>query len=162
MGSRMAASPVEEIKEKIDIVDFLRGYLTLSPAGKNFKAPCPFHKEKTPSFMISPERQSWHCFGCAKGGDIISFLMEYENLEFYDALKVLAEKAGVDIRVSGNRDFKNHDTLYVLLDAAKNFFKQELEKSPEIKEYVLSRGLKPETIQEFEVGFAPAGSDSLQ
>ncbi|HEY4499878.1 MAG TPA: DNA primase [Candidatus Paceibacterota bacterium] len=150
------------VKDKLDIVDFLKQYLKVTPAGKNFKALCPFHKEKTPSFMISTERQAWHCFGCSKGGDIIKFLMEYENLEFYDALKVLAEKAGVDIRVSGNRDFKNHDTLYVLLDAAKNFFKQELEKSPEIKEYALNRGLKPETIQEFEVGFAPAGSDSLQ
>lgn len=150
------------VKDKLDIVDFLKQYLKVTPAGKNFKALCPFHKEKTPSFMISTERQAWHCFGCSKGGDIIKFLMEYENLEFYDALKVLAEKAGVDIRVSGNRDFKNHDTLYVLLDAAKNFFKQELEKAPDIKAYALSRGLKPETIQEFEVGFAPAGSDSLQ
>ena len=77
----MSSDAAQLIKEKLDVVDFLRQYIELKPAGKNFKARCPFHKEKTPSFMISPERQSWHCFGaCNEGGDVIKFLMKYENL----------------------------------------------------------------------------------
>ena len=114
------------VKDKIDIVDFLRQYVELKPAGKNFKARCPFHKEKTPSFMVSPERQSWHCFGsCSEGGDIIKFLMKYENLEFYDALKILAEKAGVEIS-AGNRDFQANNNLYAVMNAAKDFYKGNL------------------------------------
>src|SRR3989337_79389 len=104
----MAGTTTELIKSKLDVVDFLRGYLNVQPAGKNFKAPCPFHKEKTPSFMVSPDRQSWHCFGCGEGGDVFTFLMKYENLEFYEALRVLAEKAGVELRSiarTGEREF---------------------------------------------------------
>ncbi|RME60924.1 hypothetical protein D6779_01180 [Candidatus Parcubacteria bacterium] len=88
----MTRSPAELIKEKLDIVAFLREYLELKPAGKNWKALCPFHKEKTPSFMVSPERQSWHCFGCGLGGDVFSFLERYEHIEFRDALRILAER----------------------------------------------------------------------
>ena len=80
------------IKERLDLVDFLRQHLALVPAGKNIKALCPFHKEKTPSFVISPERQVWHCFGCGAGGDLFEFVIKYENLEFFEALKILAEK----------------------------------------------------------------------
>ena len=92
----MTTSTTEAIKNKLDIVELLKGYISLQPAGKNFKARCPFHQEKTPSFMVSPERQSWHCFGCGIGGDIFSFVMRYENLEFAEAMKILAEKAGLE------------------------------------------------------------------
>ena len=149
------------VKDKIDIVDFLRQYVELKPAGKNFKARCPFHKEKTPSFMVSPERQSWHCFGsCSEGGDIIKFLMKYENLEFYDALKILAEKAGVEIS-AGNRDFQANNNLYAVMNAAKDFYKGNLTRSDLVKNYLKERGLKEETVQEFELGLAPDGSDIL-
>src|SRR3989338_11612786 len=100
------SSPAQEIKEKLDLVQFLRGYLSLHPAGKNFKTVCPFHREKTPSFMVSPERQGWHCFGCNIGGDIFTFLMKYENLEFYEALKILAEKAGIELKRTSPADYK--------------------------------------------------------
>jgi len=73
---------VSQIKERLDLIEFLKSYLTLSPAGKNFKGVCPFHKEKTPSFIASPDKQIWHCFGCGAGGDLIAFLMRYENIEF--------------------------------------------------------------------------------
>ena len=149
------------IKDKLDIVDFLKEYLKLSPAGKNYKALCPFHKEKTPSFMISPDRGVWHCFGCAAGGDIIKFLMLFENLEFYDALKILAEKAGIEMRTISNRDFHAHNNLYKVTEAAKDFFKKELIAAPAARQYLLDRGLKEETIQEFELGLAPASSDIL-
>lgn len=152
---------VQEIKDRIDIVDFLRNYLSLSPAGKNFKALCPFHKEKTPSFIVSAERQIWHCFGCNLGGDIIGFLMRYENLEFMEALKILAEKAGIDFKHSANFDQRQYAILYEINQAAKEFFKNNLNSFESVKNYLSERGLKKETIEEFEIGAALNASDAL-
>jgi len=157
----MTDSPVELIKEKIDIVDFISGYINLSRAGKNWKGLCPFHKEKTPSFMVSPERQTWHCFGCNLGGDIFTFLMKYENLEFGEALRVLAEKAGVELKKISPQEYKYVGLLYELNELAKKFFISELENNKKAFEYILSRGLKPETISDFEIGFAPNLNDGL-
>jgi len=158
----MTTSPIQEIKDRLDIVEFIRSYIPLTPAGKNFKALCPFHKEKTPSFMVSPERQTWHCFGsCNEGGDIFKFLMKYENLEFYEALKILAERAGVELRKISPADQKQFGILYEINEAAKKFFKKQLEQSPETLDYLKSRGLKKETIEEFEVGLAPDKFDEL-
>lgn len=157
----MSSDTAQLIKERLNVVDFLRQYMELKPAGKNFKALCPFHKEKTPSFIISPDRQSWHCFGsCSEGGDIIKFLMKYENLEFYDALRILAEKAGVEIS-AGNRDFQANNNLYVVMSAAKDFYKNQLASATAVKNYLKERGLKDETIREFEIGVASDGSDVL-
>src|SRR3989338_6167086 len=89
---------IELIKSKINIVDLIQEYLPLKKAGINFKANCPFHQEKSPSFMVSPERQIWHCFGCQKHGDCFTFLMEKEGLEFKDALEILAQRAGVTLK----------------------------------------------------------------
>lgn len=155
-------TPVEQIKEKLDIVEFIRSYIQLQPAGKNFKALCPFHKERTPSFSISPERQTWHCFGaCSEGGDIFKFLMKYENLEFHEALKILAEKAGVELKRVSPIDQKQFGVLYEINEAAKEFFKQNLKSSAEAKKYLDSRGLKQETVEEFELGLAPDKWDIL-
>ncbi|MEK7574585.1 MAG: DNA primase [Patescibacteria group bacterium] len=155
-------TPLEEIKEKIDIVDFIRSYIPVHPAGKNFKALCPFHQEKTPSFVISPERQIWHCFGsCGEGGDVIKFLMKYENLEFHEALRVLAEKAGIELKRLNLQDQKEFSILYELNEKAKNFFKEQLPKSPATLEYLKKRALLQSTIDEFEIGFAPAGGENL-
>ena len=153
---------VEDVKDKLDIVEVIRSYIAVLPAGRNFKACCPFHKEKTPSFMISPERRSWHCFGgCNEGGDMISFVMKYENIEFYDALKLLAERAGIDparLR-SGSSEYKKYDALYAAQEAAVAFFRANI--SEEIMAYALERGLTRETIAEFEIGYAPPSSDLL-
>ncbi|TSC60146.1 MAG: DNA primase [Parcubacteria group bacterium LiPW_15] len=157
----MTDGPAQTIKEKLDIVEFLRGYLPMIPAGKNLKARCPFHNEKTPSFMISPERQTWHCFGCGLGGDIFAFLMKYENMEFGEALKVLAEKAGVELKRADPREYKVFGLLYELQDAAKDFWKEQLKTAKIAKDYLNERGLTPETIEEFEIGFAPNDQDSL-
>lgn len=150
---------IQEIKEKIDLVDFLRSYLQLSPAGKNFKTSCPFHKEKTPSFIISPDRQIWHCFGCSKGGDAIRFLMFYENLEFFEALRILAEKAGIDFQKSAGGDQRRYNLLYEINKSAKDFFKKNF--TPEALNYLKNRGLTKNTIENFEIGFASAGPDEL-
>ncbi len=157
-------SPIQEIKERLDIVDFIRSYISLVPAGKNFKAPCPFHKEKTPSFMVSPERQTWHCFGaCSEGGDIFKFLMKYENLEFYEALKILAEKAGVELKKVSPAEHKQFGILYDINSAAKDFFIRQLIETTnsEALNYLKSRGLTQETINEFELGLSLADFDSL-
>ena len=157
----MAGSPVELIKEKLDIAEFLKGYLELRPAGKNFKALCPFHNEKTPSFMISPERQTWHCFGCSLGGDAFTFLMRYENLEFGEALRVLAERTGVELQRLNSADYKISGLLYDINQAAARYFAEELQKSDEAKKYLAGRGILKETMEEFELGWSPNAPDSL-
>src|SRR3990167_44054 len=95
------------IKEKINIVDLISEYLTLKKSGVNFKANCPFHQERTPSFVVSPEREIWHCFGCDKGGDIFKFIMEKENLSFLEALEILAQRAGVILKKTDKKRDSN-------------------------------------------------------
>ncbi len=154
-------SPIEEIKERLDIVDVLKGYVELRPAGRNFKAVCPFHAEKTPSLIVSPERQIWHCFGCNAGGDVIKFVSLFENLEFYEALRVLAEKAGVDLKRYTPAEEKQFGVLYEIQRAAADFFKDRLAASSKPLKYLEGRKLKTETIEEFELGFAPESFDAL-
>ncbi len=153
----------QDIKDKIDIVEFLRGYVELKPAGKNFKALCPFHKEKTPSFMVSPDRRTWHCFGsCSEGGDVIKFLMKYENIEFFEALKILAEKAGVELGRYAH-DQRQFDALYAINAAAAEFFETILnrEEAAPVLRYLRERGLSDETAKTFRLGLAPTSSDLL-
>lgn len=145
------------IKQKLNVADFLRSYLKLLPAGKNFKALCPFHQEKTPSFIVSPDRQTWHCFGCGEGGDIIKFVMRYENIEFPEALRLLAEKAGIPLRTLNPAQEREFGILYDINEATRVFFKEGLSKKIAAKEYLLKRGLAEETMNEFDVGYAPGG-----
>jgi DNA primase len=155
------ATPVELVKEKLDIVEFLKGHLALTPAGKNFKGLCPFHREKTPSFMVSPERQTWHCFGCSLGGDVFSFVMRYENVEFGEALRLLAERTGVELKRVSPAEYKLTGILYDLNMAAKEFFKEQLRNAKTTAAYLKERGLKEETIEEFEIGWAPSDQEAL-
>ena len=138
----------ELIKEKLSVADVLRDYLALIPAGKNFKALCPFHQEKTPSFIVSPERGMWHCFGCGEGGDIFKFVMRYENMEFPEALRFLAEKAGIELRTANPREQREFGVLYDLHESAKRFFEDQFAKEPDAKSYLAKRGLFSETISE--------------
>lgn len=154
-------SPIQTIKDKLDVVTFLKGYLELTPAGKNFKARCPFHNEKTPSFMVSPDRQSWRCFGCGIGGDVFSFIMKYENMEFGEALKVLAEKAGVELKRLQPQEYKAFGLLYELQEEAKKYFIEQLKGADLAKKYLSERGLTQETIDEFEIGWAPNEPEGL-
>lgn len=151
------AKEVDLIKEKLPVLDFVRGYVQLTPAGRSFKGLCPFHQEKTPSFIVSPDRQRWHCFGCAEGGDIITFVMKYENLEFPEALRFLAEKAGIQLRSLNPQHEREFGVLYDLNEEAKNFYAEALHKNIPAHEYIKSRGLTDETIKEFELGFSPGG-----
>ncbi len=148
---------VDRLKERLDVVDIIRGYLTLQPAGKNFKALCPFHPEKTPSFIVSPDRKSWHCFGCGAGGDTIAFVMRYENMEFPEALKFLADKVGLTLQSLNPAHEREFGVLYTLHEEARAFYEYALTESTEAKEYLKSRGLKGETAKLFGLGFAPGG-----
>lgn len=152
---------VEQIKSRLNIVDVVGSYLKLEKAGGNLKARCPFHNEKTPSFFISPARESFHCFGCNKGGDIFEFVKEIEGIEFFDALKILAEKAGVKLvnEDSGVRSEKGR--LIAALENAVRFYQKELAKTPQAIEYLKKRGLTEETISVFQIGFAPDSWRSL-
>jgi len=154
--------PVKEIKEKLDIVELVRSYMPLQAAGKNLKGLCPFHKEKTPSFIVSPDRQTWHCFGqCSEGGDIFSFVMKYENVEFYEALRMLAEKAGIELKSISPASQKEFGVLYDINVAAKDFFVQERAQNKNAQTYLLERGIQEETMTTFEIGFCPNAPDAL-
>jgi len=149
------SSVIEDIKSRLNIVDVASGYLKLEKAGGNFKACCPFHSERTPSFFISPSRQTYHCFGCNKGGDIISFVEEVEGLDFQGALKLLADKAGVTLtrEKAGAKD--ERDAIHSALLLATKFYEAVLPKFPDALTYIENRGLTSETIKNFHVGFAP-------
>lgn len=160
-------NPVEEIKRKIDIVDFIGSFITLKKTGRNFKAVCPFHQEKTPSFIISPERQIWHCFGaCQDGGDIIKFLMKWENITFFEALKELAEKAGIRLKHTQFEDsaWKQKERLMAINTISAEFFEYMLHKTKfgeKALSYLKDRGINPQIAKKFQIGYAPNSWDSL-
>ncbi len=160
-------SPVDEIKNKLDIVDVIGGYIKLQKAGRNYRASCPFHSEKTPSFMVSPERQSWHCFGCGKGGSIFDFIMEIEGVEFGDALRTLAQRAGVELKkldpVISAKLKTERTRLYEICDLSTRFFIKQLESKTgkNIQKYLSGRGIKAKTIKDWQIGYAPDQWNSL-
>ncbi|MBI2096768.1 MAG: DNA primase [Candidatus Sungbacteria bacterium] len=157
----MSDPVIQEIKSRLDIVPFVQGYVKLQRAGVNWKGLCPFHSEKTPSFIVSPSRQTWHCFGCSKGGDVFKFLMEVENLEFRDALKALAERAGVELRREDPRVRTERERMYAIMETAAKFFEAEIKKTPAVIDYLTRRGVKLETIEEFRIGYAQDSWDGL-
>ncbi|HTP56789.1 MAG TPA: DNA primase [Candidatus Paceibacterota bacterium] len=152
---------VEQIKERLDIVDVISGYLKLSKSGANYKARCPFHQEKTPSFFVSPERQSWHCFGCNKGGDMFSFVTETEGIEFIEALRILAARANVVLpeRTTGTGvAAKERQRLLEVAELSAKFFAKQLWHSnagAKALAYLRERGMTDRTIESWRLGWAP-------
>jgi DNA primase len=155
----------QAIKDRVDIVQLISEYMQLKKAGVNWKGNCPFHKEKTPSFMVHPEKQIWHCFGCGKGGDVFTFLEEMEGLEFSEALKLLADRAGVKIENFApeiNKSQKNR--ILEINEKAAYFFHHfllEMAAAQNARDYLNRRQLKQETIEEWNVGFIPEQWDLL-
>ncbi|HYE60126.1 MAG TPA: DNA primase [Candidatus Kapabacteria bacterium] len=159
------ATDVQAIKDKIDIVQFIGEYVELKPAGSNHKGRCPFHGEKTPSFMVHRDRQFWHCFGCGKGGDVFTFVQEMEGVEFIDALRILAEKAGIPLEsirtdITGSQRNRLKD---ILLEAARFFhhFFLQMPASQNARAYLSQRGLTSQTIDEWQIGYSPEQWDLL-
>lgn len=149
------SSAVEQIKARLSIVDVIGSYIKLERAGANYKAKCPFHNEKTPSFYVSPGRENYHCFGCDKGGDILTFVQDMEGVDFIGALKILAEKAGVKLENEDKYEKSEKGRTSALLTAAIEFYRIELVKNKNALNYLKDRGLKGETVTKFKIGFAP-------
>ena len=156
--------PSEEIKSKLDIVDVIRDYIPLKAAGVNFRACCPFHREKSPSFMVSPEKQIFHCFGCGKGGDVISFVKEIEGIEFIEALRLLAQRAGVTLQKMDPKVNSDRNKALDIIDLSRKYFHHILRTHPQAqaaRDYLKKRGLKEETIDEWQIGYSLEAWDGL-
>jgi len=160
----MSSEDVERIKDRLSIVEVVSQYVQLKKAGRNYTARCPFHKEKTPSFHISPERGTYMCFGCGERGDIFSFVQKLEGSDFPTVLRQLAEKAGVTLERTFTQTPENKDKeerLRQVTEAAVKFFESELTKRPEVLAYLKTRGVLPETSAAWRLGYAPASWEEL-
>ncbi len=145
-------NPKDQVKENLSITEVVSTYIRLEKSGAQFRARCPFHNERTPSFYVSPERKSFHCFGCQTHGDIFTFVEKIENIPFFEALKILADRAGVTLT---NREKSQEETrLISLLKDATEHFEKNFKSSPEAQEYILGRGITEETIRMFHIGYA--------
>ncbi len=160
----MSSKEIELIKGKVDIVDYISRYVNLKKAGTNYKGLCPFHSEKTPSFMVSPELQIFKCFGCGKAGDVITFVQEMEGLEFKDAIKKLAEEVGVKLNFKYTTKNIKKDNLEEINKITLKFYQYILKKLPageKARKYLKKRGLTKKQIEEFGLGYAPKDWDTL-
>ncbi len=162
------SSVIDDIKARLDLVELIQSYIRLQKAGVNYRANCPFHNERTPSFVVSPTRQIWHCFGCSKGGDHFKFVMEIEGLDFPDALELLAKRAGVQLRREDPRLRSERTRLYNLVEEAAKIYEAVLHSSPSPETrispplaYLKNRGLADETVKNFRLGYAPDSWDFL-
>lgn len=158
----MAIDNVRQIKDRLDIVEVIEDYVRLRKAGANFVGLCPFHEEKTPSFSVSPSRQTFHCFGCGQGGDIFTFVMEKEGLSFREALEVLAERAGITL-VAESRSVARNRSLFDVMERASSVYRSALRSAggEAARAYLARRNLPPDAWDIFELGWAPSSWDTL-
>ncbi len=165
MAGKIPAQFIDELLDRVDIVDLINGRVALKKTGRDYQACCPFHDEKTPSFTVSREKQFYHCFGCGAHGTSIGFLMEYENMSFVDTIEELAQQQGLEVpREGGHSTGPDLRPLFETLEQAAKYYGQQLRKHPQAKqaiEYLKARGLSGEIAAEFGVGYAPPGWDNL-
>ena len=158
-------SVVDEVKERLDIIEVIGRHVHLQKSGRNFKGLCPFHTEKTPSFFVFPDTQGWHCFGCQKGGDVFTFVTEFEGLDFRTALEELARRAGVELRPRTPEQVEAEsevDRLRGLLEAAADYYHALLLTAPQAayaRDYLKKRGFTLETLKTFRLGYSLNGWD---
>lgn len=154
---------IDQVLERTDIVEAISRYVPLKKMGRNYKAPCPFHHEKTPSFVVSPDKQIYHCFGCGAGGNVFSFLMKHENLQFPEVVEMLADKAGIALPRDSRRQGENalSTQLYKLNELACQFFQANLANNKTAREYLASRGIGDEAVKKFKIGCAPDAWENL-
>lgn len=163
MAGLIPQSFINDLLQRIDIVDLIDARVKLTKAGKSYKACCPFHQEKTPSFTVNPERGGYKCFGCGAGGTAINFLMEHDRMEFVEAVEALAAIAHVEVPREGGARIEKPDTgLYELLTKAAKLYRHALREHPEAIDYLKQRGLDGKTAQRYGIGFAPSGWDYLK
>ena len=151
-------SPIEEIKARLDIIDVIKDYIKVQKAGANYRAVCPFHSEKTPSFFISPSKQIWRCFGCGEGSSMFDFVMKIEGIEFGDALRILAKRAGVELKPERPELKSEREKLYQICELSTVFFEKQLGygvQGKKAKEYLLGRTINEKSIKERRLGWAP-------
>ncbi|MEN9647770.1 MAG: primase, primase protein [Candidatus Parcubacteria bacterium] len=146
---------VEAIKDRLRIEDLIGSYITIEKSGINYKARCPFHNEKTPSFFVSADRGSYYCFGCGAKGDIFSFVQQFEGVDFVGALKLLAERTGVELNFDSYQHTSKRERLLRIMEAACKFYELAFTKHKAANEYLIARGLTPETIKSWRIGWAP-------
>ncbi len=163
MAGRIPQHFIDELIARTDIVEVIGNRVPLKRAGREFKACCPFHDEKTPSFWVSPDKQFYHCFGCGAHGTALGFLMEYDHASFVEAVEDLAARAGLEVPREGGpaAPQQPHDELYIALERAALFFRQSLSGEGKARDYLAKRGLTADTIQRFGIGYAPARWDAL-
>ncbi|MFY8123568.1 MAG: DNA primase, partial [Silanimonas sp.] len=164
MAGRIPDSFIDGLLARVDIVELIGSRVPLKRKGKEYTACCPFHDERTPSFYVSPTKQFYHCFGCGAHGTPIKFLMEYDRLEFVDAVEELAKRLGLEVpreSGSGREAPREGQDLYAALDAAQKYFQRELANSEVAKRYLEKRGLDAATIEKFGIGWAPEGWNGL-
>jgi len=161
MSGLIPDSFIEELLARSDVVELIERRVPLKRVGSEFQACCPFHDEKTPSFTVSPKKQFYHCFGCGAHGSVIGFLMQYEGLEFLDAVEELARAAGLEVPSSGKQQPRPDTGLYDMLATCAKFYVEQLRNYPAAVEYLKDRGLSGEISRDFEIGYAPAGWDAL-
>ena len=170
MAGLIPQSFIDDLLNRTDIVDVVSSRIQLKKTGKNYSACCPFHKEKTPSFTVSPDKQFYYCFGCGAGGNALGFVMDHDQTEFPQAVEELAKRAGMEVpredngRGGGKPRQPTDSPLYALLKAAADYYRQALKSHPQRRaavEYLKGRGLSGEIARDFGLGFAPPGWDNL-
>jgi DNA primase len=173
MAGKITQSFIDELMNRVDVVEVIDSRVPLKKAGREYTACCPFHNEKTPSFTVSQNKQFYHCFGCGAHGTAVGFLMEYEHMSFPEAVEELAQNVGIEIQYETNASYgsskpkekKQDDSLYALMAKCDQYYRQQLRQHPQAKqaiEYLKQRGLSGEIAAEFGLGYAPPGWDNLQ
>lgn len=167
MAGRIAQHFIDDLLDRSDIVDIVSSRVPLKKTGKNFSACCPFHQEKTPSFSVSPDKQFYYCFGCGAGGNAISFVMDFERLDFIEAVEQIARHAGLEIVREESQNaapYENHRALYELMERCSQFYQQQLRHHSQrdvAVNYLKNRGLSGQIAKLYQLGFNPTGWNNL-